>query len=332
MFIQKDKASFTSADSLPVKLLRNIKILDAIQNGGIIPPAHIQLIPTNRCNLKCSFCSCAGEDRSVEMSFKQMNDIVKMIVPWMTQSVTITGGGEPLLYPYLFDLFARLSHKGIKIGLVTNGLLLHKQSVSLLKKLTWCRISYGDEREHWDSEFVCELIHTIKNTPTVDWAFSYVVSSTPDIQRITEIIQSADLLGFTHIRLVADLLCPDEVPMMSLKRALEDFLKDIKVPVIFQDRATPEKGGDCRICYLKPVITPDAKVYACCGAQYAFEVPSKKFPEELCLGNAVDLPQIIKERSFIPFEGAKHCVKCYYGEYNRALSMLLIDLKHKEFI
>lgn len=325
--MNSNRASFTAADTMPVKLLQNHKLIESITQRRIIPPLHVQLIPTNKCNLKCSFCSCERDDRSGEMDAEEMARLIYNLKKIKTEGITITGGGEPLLYPHIQDLINRMWFHEIKIGLVTNGLLLSKIIPIILNMLTWCRISQGDTRENWSQRFFDRLSGVINNAPDVGWAFSYVVSLNPNIEKIKRFIEFADENNFTHIRLVADLLQPDKVNMDKLR----EEIKSQTVPVIFQDRNKPEKGENCRVCYLRPVITPDMKVYACCGAQYALKKPTLNFPPELCLGDVSQLPEIIAKSSE-PFEGAKHCQYCYYGNYNRTLDMLMTNTQHREFI
>lgn len=299
--MNSNRASFTAADAIPVKLLQNHNLVKNIVQNKIIPPLHVQLIPTNRCNLKCSFCSCSNENRNIEMTKEQAVNIAFELKKLDTEGVTVTGGGEPLLWPYLPDLLIQLSALGIKTGLVTNGVLLSKQNPEILNHLTWCRISQGDTREKWAPRFLDRLSGIINQTPNVGWAFSYVVSEFPDYNKIMKFIHFANDHEFTHVRLVADLLCTDKIPMNEVKYNIGNLIRDmdIKVPVIFQDRNKPEKGENCRVCYLRPVITPDMKVYACCGAQYAMEKPTLNFPPELCLGDVSQLPEIIAKSSEI---------------------------------
>lgn len=329
--MNSNRASFTAADAMPVKLLQNSKLIKSIVADKIIPPLHVQLIPTNKCNLKCSFCSCENEDRSIEMSTADLTNTFIVLSKLGTEGVTITGGGEPLLHGGLGFLINAAYDYSIKVGLVTNGLLLSKLPSETINKVTWCRISQGDMREKWGKLILDRLSNTIKSAPDVGWAFSYVVSETTDVEKIKSFLKFADDHNFTHVRLVADLLCTDKIPMSDLEKELSGFINDLKVPVIFQDRKKPEKGHDCRVCYLRPVITPDSKVYACCGAQYAMKTPTLNFPKELCLGEVSQLPEIIAKSSE-PFEGAKHCEYCYYGNYNRTLDMLMASTEHREFI
>lgn len=323
--------SFTSADAFPVKLIKDTQLVRHIMTHKIIPPVHAQIIPTNACNLACAFCSCANEDRSLSMTPQQLVEVMATLSSFGTRSITITGGGEPLLHPN-FDIITRmLSISQIKAGLVTNGLLLNPKIACVLRDLTWCRISFGDEREPFDDNFKFPVQATVLECPGVDWAFSYVVSESPNIERIKDLILFADRMHFTHVRLVADLLDPDKVPMDKVKKELNDLLSHMTVPVIFQGRQHPEKGLDCYIGYLKPVIAPDLRVYACCGVQYALAEPSKRLPDELCMGHFRDWLEIVKQ-SGSPFKGGHKCVKCYYGGYNRVLKSLLEDTEHGEFV
>ncbi len=251
--------SYTAADSIPIKLIKNFKLLKSMTTKGVILPIHVQFIPTNRCNMKCGFCSCAEDDRKTEMSLKNAKKIIRKLKKLGTQSVTITGGGEPLLYPHLQELFSLFKDAGIKIGFVTNGLLLGKCTY---EDVTWCRISNSDERK-MDMDYYHTIAYAVEDNPNVDWAFSHVVSPKPNISEIKRIIEFANLHDFTHVRLVADLLNYKEVDLMQLKITLRDENVDDD-KVIYQSRNTPLRGGDCYICYLKPMIGADCNVYACC--------------------------------------------------------------------
>jgi organic radical activating enzyme len=325
------KESFTSADALPVKLLQDLDVAKNVQEKGIILPVHVQILPTNRCNLKCGFCSCAEEDRELEMDMNDIHELFRVLPKLGTKAITITGGGEPTMFPHLGSLVFEAWRRNIKVGLVTNGLLLDDIGVGVFPRLTWCRISASDERKL--NANVSKMITAVSSmTGQTDWAFSYVVSPKPDLLNIKQYIKLADDLKFSHIRLVADLLDPRATPMKALEEWLADFLQGISIPVIFQARATPEHGKDCRICYLRPLIGPDMNVYACCGVQYALPEPSKKLPKELCLGRLQDFPALIATNSTQPFKGGELCTTCYYGEYNRILGAMTAKVVHSEFV
>lgn len=320
------KASFSSAETIPTKLLRNNALVKQIVNNVEIPPHHVQFIPTNKCNLKCTYCSCADDDRRTEMSKEDAFRIIKLLSKCQTEAVTITGGGDPLEHPDIIAIIDRFKEYFIKVGLVTNGINLDKIKEHLYL-LTWCRISHADDRP-FNISYQIDLANIVQDS-SVDWAFSYVVSSTPDIKKICDVIKFANKHNFSHVRLVSDILNPSN---SSLGRVLIEIgsrgIDDSKV--IYQGRRNPERGGDCYICYLKPVIGADGKVYTCCGAQYALDKDSRQMPKELCLGDALDMQNIMKD-SHQPFDGSI-CKRCYYGEYNRVLSGLMQKTEHADFI
>jgi len=321
--------SYSSADVMPSKVLRNMHLLELACYHHIIPPIHVQFIPTNKCNLSCSFCSCDDEDRSLEASIDDIGALVRMLQPLGTRAVTITGGGEPLIHPEINEIIRLFYSHGIDVGIVTNGTTLRKIEKENANKITWCRISLGDEKL-FDKTYEGHLKWITSERQSIDWSFSYVVSKNPDIEKIKRAIRFARDNDFTHIRLVADLTDPENVPLVSVKQYLKASLIDTS-KVIFQQRAEPTTGGDCYICYLKPVISADMKVYACCGAQYAIDGREKKMAKELCLGDASDLPSIIEKSRDDPFDGSI-CNRCYYSSYNKHLSGLLEDINHLNFL
>lgn len=318
--------SYTSASVLPLKVILSDTLLKAVKHG-IIPPLHIQFIPTNKCNLNCAYCSCSERTKNLDMDLDTAKRIIDTCRSLGTKAVTITGGGEPLCYPHFDELVDHFSASGMKIGLVTNGLLLHKVAPDTLRKVTWCRISHGDDRE-FRSNYAKSLDEVVSDVSGVDWSFSYVVTSEPNMCCIRQLVDFANQHNFTHVRLVSDLLDLEHVIDMSKVRDALDGIDDSIV--IYQGRKDYVRGGDCYICYLKPVIGVDHRVYACCGVQYALEVPDRDMPLGFSLGMAENMEEITSGSSQ-PFDGSR-CVRCYYNDYNVLLGAMLKDIKHREFL
>ena len=323
------KASYTAADSIPLKVMLDKDLRASIEKDRRILPIHLQFIPTNRCNLSCSFCSCSERDRGLEMDLGLARKIIEKFKAVGTKSVTVTGGGEPLMHPKFAEIIDCFADNGIAIGLVTNGLLLHKVQPHIIDKLTWCRISNDDSRT-MGVGYQERLSAVVRSCSGVDWAFSHVVSSAPDYAEIRRIIEFANEHQFTHVRLVADLFHPSDISMDRLRaELLRVGTKDEKV--IYQGRKNAERGGPCYIGFLKPLVGADGRIYACCGVQYALAIPSRDLPQELCLGDALDIEAITASSGSDPLNGAQ-CVRCYYGSYNSLLGSMLKDLKHPEFL
>lgn len=317
--------SYTAADTVPVKLIQNQVVVDSMEMVKIIPPIHPQFIPTNKCNLKCKFCSCSGEDRKIEMGLELAKETVNVLDNLGMHAVTITGGGEPLCHPDIGKIIDLFSELGVEVGLVTNGTLL--DSTDYIKFLTWCRISHGSSRP-FDQKYQNMLSKVINRYTHVGWAFSYVATYDGQIDDIINVVKFANDKEFTHVRIVSNILDPNAELIDDIKEKLSDNVDDSLV--IYQARDKPKRGSDCYICYLKPVIAADGGVYTCCGAQYALKEPSNSMPDELRLCHIRDLPEAI-DNSNKPFDGSL-CHKCYYTDYNRVLEAMFSTPEHSNFV
>ena len=324
----KKQFGFTSASSLlPIKILLDTQNICDIKNKEI-KPVHLQFMPTNKCNLKCSWYSCADRNKKSELDIKEIKKIIEMFAGLGTKSVTISGGGEPCLHPNINEIIYCFYDCGIEIGLVTNGYLINNIKKEQLRKLVWCRISCGN---HYDNieNYLKAIRVACFNAPSVDWAFSYVMSSHSDFNNLDLIVNMANAIDFTHVRIVPDLYNVDrtnvEYSQMFLKRAgIDDSL------VIYQDRDNYTCGRKkCLISLIKPVITAEGRIQPCCAVQYLKFLDKRSFGEETDMGSWSDFVDIFKEQRY--FNGEK-CDKCYYDNYNYLLDSLQSDVKHINFI
>ena len=312
-----NKESYTSASSFPSKLLH----INPIEDKKI-KPIHAQLILTNACNLNCSFCSCSDRDKKKKLTLKQIKNIIDILVENGCKAITITGGGEPLMYYEINEVISYASNK-LKVGLVTNGILLKR--LKYHNNLTWCRISSSDDR----TPAYENIEYAIKINPKTDWAFSHVVTKNPNYEIIKGMIEFANRNNFTHIRLVSDLLDLNNVPDLDIikKYLMEKNVNDNLV--IYQGRKDSTIGTkNCYISLLKPVICPEG-IFACCGIQYAIHGQKHDMIDSMKMGKVKDLNKILTKQEC--FDGSK-CNNCYYQEYNNALTKLLIKPDHMEFV
>ena len=308
--------SYSAASVFPSKLLHNKLFED-----GKIKPLHIQIIPTNSCNLNCSFCSCSDRDKLRFLTIEQMKKIIDISAKRGTKAMTITGGGEPLMHLKLNELIDYAYEKGIQSGLVTNGVLLSR--LKYHEGLTWCRISSSDDR----TPAYESISKAIKINPKTDWAFSHVVTRKPDYSLIKGLVRFANECEFSHVRLVSDLFDLDNVPdMKDIKNKIKPLNDRL---VIYQGRKDSSPGtSGCYISLLKPIISPEG-VFPCCGAQYAIMGQPKDMVDAMKMGEVADLAKIIDNHK--PFDGSK-CEVCYYSQYNKALGKILDKPEHLEFV
>lgn len=314
--------SFMSAEvQFPVKLVSNKKVFKMLVEKKL-EPVHIQLYPTNKCNLKCDFCSCSGRDKTIELSFER---IMRFFLAHLNsiQSVTISGGGEPLMYSWFNELLKFFESIHIKIGLVTNGLLMSKYDFEIIKRMTWCRISLSEKSKDND---LFEVIKPYIENVNIDWAFSFVCSKY--IQGDCNVIHKfydAFKDRITHFRIVDDILNPTgNIP--ELKKIFGERDK-----IIYQERAKSAHGAtECRLAMIKPVITASGEIQPCCGAQYAITGQEHDCHKRLKMGNVEESLNILNKNSF---NTKDICQICYYDNYNKFIDMFFNDkIKHEEFI
>ena len=125
------------------KLLYHTKRISEWLSGKNTFPILIEWFPSNVCNQHCDFCSF--KDYKLDKDFLDANIMCNELEAMSRdglKAINITGGGEPLLYPYINSMMRQAHAVGIQLGLFTNGSLLTPQLMeTILKTCTWCRFS-----------------------------------------------------------------------------------------------------------------------------------------------------------------------------------------------
>lgn len=315
----QDAKSFTAAGAMPWKLLQLKE--QCITPDRRIIPVHIQLIPTNKCNGTCPWCSCSEVDRSQEMPIKEILQLVQFFKERGTKAVTITGGGEPTMHPDFYSIISAFNDANISIGLVTNGIKWGRSSIGqvgfLSGAIDWVRVSTMDTTKlraqpDWLDNIASQLATNI--------GVSFTVAENVNVELAREICGvAAKFANITHVRFVDDILNPDA----GLMDELEAACCGLTDKAIYQRRATFTEGAEkCRIALLKPLIAADGSVYPCCGVQYANpDIGLRSLPRQFSMGSWASYD------TMRPFNGG-NCKKCYYSDYNETLAGLTSQLQH----
>ncbi len=88
-------------------------------------PLVLMLEPTHLCNLACSGCGRIREYADTIQQMMPLEECLRSVDECPAPVVTITGG-EPFLYPHIYELIEGVLQRGKHIYLCTNGLLLEK--------------------------------------------------------------------------------------------------------------------------------------------------------------------------------------------------------------
>lgn len=147
------KETFTSTGN---KLLFHREAMEGLRAGKPrVISTHI--MPTDRCQDRCSFCSVATRDGD-SLPLADMLSYVDTLRQYGLRAVIVSGGGNPILYRcpkegYNFNhLIEEVHRRGLKIGLITNGapLVSYGDRCSwkmvrpeTLDMLEWVRISFS---------------------------------------------------------------------------------------------------------------------------------------------------------------------------------------------
>lgn len=94
---------------------------------------------TQRCNLRCPYCRRQDYfDRGLtkEASLRLITDIAKDYNP-----ILVFSGGEPLLYPYIFEVTHYAKARGLKTALATNATIIDENLARKIKLMNFHRVA-----------------------------------------------------------------------------------------------------------------------------------------------------------------------------------------------
>lgn len=141
------------------------QLYDAL-NSSLSGPKHLQITPTNECNLRCVYCWRQHFNTwESNLSEEKLLEISKQAVDLNPETITITGGGEPLVNR---DTFVKMMEtirenssselspenykdsRSVKGEVITNGTLITRKVARKMADLNWDVVSFSlnsaDER------------------------------------------------------------------------------------------------------------------------------------------------------------------------------------------
>ncbi|HCF61418.1 MAG TPA: hypothetical protein DFS52_25900 [Myxococcales bacterium] len=99
------------------------------------PLRDVVLEVTNACNLRCGHCgSTSGRPRADELSFEEIARILREVRALGCEELTVIGG-EALIRPDWSEIGAAVVDLGMRLVLITNGLLIGEPERARLREL-----------------------------------------------------------------------------------------------------------------------------------------------------------------------------------------------------
>ena len=140
-------------NTLPIfQHLETLKMIES-GNGSHCPPLHARIEPTELCNFRCGFCCWYNEDRHKTIPsarftgrniFRRQRilNLIDELIEAGTMAFSFSGGGDPLLYPWMAILLKKISDYRRPFGITSNmAMNLNDDLFNQLAGAAWIRWS-----------------------------------------------------------------------------------------------------------------------------------------------------------------------------------------------
>ena len=273
----------------------------ANRNGRLLAPVHVRIKPVNACNQRCWYCAYREDALSLgsEMSVRdripreKMREITDDLILMGVRAVTFSGGGEPLIYPFLPETIRRLGASGIQVATLTNGWRLQGEVADALATYgTWVRISidawdgnsYAQSRGVPIDAFYRVLTNVERFTRRSDRCsvgFSFIVTAN-NAPYLAEFCAIAKAVGARHVKISACIVGNEAVvneayhapiaekveEQIADARLLEDETFEIVDHYHALAQTFQQPNCACPMLEFLTVIGADCNVYTCQDKAY----------------------------------------------------------------
>ncbi len=315
------------------KMLQHCEVLNSIQKKKKWKPITFQLCPTGTCDFNCHFCSVKNRDKTLSIPLEWIYKALKDFKKLGAKALEITGGGNPLLYPYINEVIDRAYKLGYDIGVISNSLnpgqYLTQESAN---KLTWYRASLSSYHNGIKKpRYFFDVI------PKGILGFSYIINkdtTTAILKDIYKLVKSRPDVKF--VRVAPNCLEADSIKTFKTKwepiiSKIDDtgkfFLKEIT------ERYLPYEHF-CAVAMIRPYVAEDGYVYACSS----FLLRKRKLEPQFRIGHITDIKGMYKECNKRYKETGKPydvpietCFHCMLPDNNKFLHNVCREMKDRNF-
>jgi MoaA/NifB/PqqE/SkfB family radical SAM enzyme len=302
-----------------MKLFHHPEAIEHLRLGRM-HPIVLHIMPTDKCNLKCSFCSVANRGAGPDLKLAEIKSAVNDLRMLGMKAAILSGGGEPALYPEINELLQFLADNGLEIGLITNGTLFKRIDPEYLESLTWVRISANGLDQGVELD--------IPDIP-VTLGFSYIWNEQTHPDTIFEIARLAKEHKAEYVRMLPDCNLPD-LEFKDAQLFIGEYATRLGPPFFAQDKY-PEQARCCYLGAVHPVLNTDGYIYPC-DSLVLNDSSDRRFHEEFRLchwSNALDYYTNPIRGNLIDIG---KCPRCVFTRNNDILAAIIEKPKHVNFI
>jgi wyosine [tRNA(Phe)-imidazoG37] synthetase (radical SAM superfamily) len=276
--------------------------LRSLEQGKIPFPVHVRVKPTNVCNHNCWFCAYRkdnlelGENMKVRdtLPVEKMRELVEDFSVMKVKAVTLSGGGEPLIYSHVEEFLERLHMAGIKIGILTNGSRLSGDLAERISQwVTWVRISmdgwdgvsYARSRSTSEKEFdriFANISAFLERRGPCLLSVSYIVDA-ENVFRLYEVCARLKNAGVSVVKLSPVIVDTDrerqnqyhDVIRATAREQIEKIRENLCGPGFKiadhyhrENESFQKNYHSCHFAKLLTVVGADQNIYSCQDKAY----------------------------------------------------------------
>ena len=318
---------------------RSVKQQGEVSNISYIPPRFTFTI-TSKCNLRCPTCQYVLKDPGVfeNSSFMPIEDYKSILNQYKGYITNLTlTGGEVTLHPQLEEFIDFSKSLGLKVSLISNGILIRKK-LSALKKLHDLNITLdaynlesfernrGGTAKQWDH--IMAGLDTLRDN-AIKFTISFLATR-HNIEDLFKLIDLADAYRPTTLRLNSinphgdskDLVLFKSDPRVMgviadiMKR--KDYAYNIKLPFVFDDQHAYFSHKICLYPWHGVYINERCDVAYCC-----------QLPHDARIGNMrngydFNSPKMLKWRKMLLNHqlvvDCRYCHRRFKGDYSKFIA------------
>lgn len=331
------------------KILHHIdKVNNFLSAGKTLVVTEFDL--TNRCNNNCPACVGVKEN-GAQLTWDEIQMIVKGLKNLGNRGVIVSGGGEPLLHPDFIRTLKLIKESGMEIGLNSNGLALNREMAEAIAEYcTYFRISLDagspemyKQTHGMPADCYYRVLDNIRLMSETKKRTGSAVSFTVGFLTGADTVKDMEAFvkaakehgaGAAQFRPFTGDSTDISEEYKRLKEKYEDddfkVLASLQKYCKFEDIA-PRTYDRCRGMFFSTVVTADAKMFAC--------LHHRQDPDYLIgdmRGEGKTLEEVWNSyRKWMVYESIDVSICppfCRNDSFNGVLAELDKDMIHKEFM
>ena len=333
-FITKNIKGLNVAQS--INNIKCVRQQGEIAKISYIPPRFTFTI-TSKCNLRCPTCQYVLKDSAFfeNSSFMRIEDFKSILNQYKRYITNLTlTGGEATLHPELEKFIDFSISQGLKVSLISNGILILKQ-LSAIKKLHDLNITLdavdfqsfarnrGGTAKQWDH--IMESLETLRENK-IKFTISFLATR-KNISELFQLIEFADAFQPTTLRLNSFNPHSDDHDLVLIKSdqhvtgviseimQRKDYPYNIKLPFVFDDEHAYFSHKICLYPWHGVYINETGDVAYCCQLAHDARIGNMRN------GYDFNSPRMLQWRKMLLNHrlvvDCKYCHRRFKGDYSK---------------